>query len=110
MKNFSIAFDILEGDEQTLPMHNYIPCHIVFDLKMDFTWKYLYVATGCHGTKYDKSCYVGVVSCENFRIYFTYAALNSNDVMEADIQKIYITVPCYDKYGAICGPKFGLKH
>ena len=94
MKNISIAFDILEGDKQHLPMHNYMPYNMVFDVKMDFTIKSRFVDTGCHALKSDESCYAGVVSHEGTHIAFTYDSLNMIDIMVDDIKNDYPTATC----------------
>ena len=46
--NVSVAFGILEEGEQPLPMHSFMPCYMVFDVKMYFTRKSHYVDTGCN--------------------------------------------------------------
>jgi hypothetical protein len=35
MKNFHIAFHILNGGEAVPPTYQYIHCHIIFDVKME---------------------------------------------------------------------------
>lgn len=37
MLNVSIAFDILEDDENLPPSYQLASCHMIFDVKMDFT-------------------------------------------------------------------------
>ena len=85
MENVSIAFEILEDDE-TLP-NGFKPasCHLIFDVKMDFTRKARYVLDGHRTAKPEDSTYAGVVSRESVRIALTYAALNEVDVCAADI-------------------------
>ena len=88
-------------------MHIYMPCHMIFDVKMYFTRKSLYVDTWCHAPKSAKRRYEGFFSLESVHIAFTYADINGIDIMEADIQNAYLTSPCSEKYWIRCGPEFG---
>ena len=83
----------LDEGEHSSPIQNYMPCHIIFDVMMDFTMKDRYVATGLHASKSDESHYAGVVSCESVCVDFTYADLNGIDIMASDIQNSYLTAP-----------------
>ena len=107
MKNVSIPFDILEGDEQPFPIHNYMPCHMVFYVNMEFNWKSRYVSTVFHAPKYDESRYTGVVSHKSVQISFTYASINGIYIMLAAIQNFYLTAPFSEKYWNMRGPEFG---
>ena len=60
--------------------------NIIFDVKMDFTWKARWVLDRHNCPKPDISTYVGVVSRVSVRIALTYAALNGLDAYAADIQ------------------------
>ena len=71
-----------------------IPCHIIFDVKMDFTRKARFVAGG-HRTEPPLSItYASVVSRESVRIAFLVAALNNLDILSADVQGAYLNAPC----------------
>ena len=48
MKNVSIAFDILEPEANVPIGYQHIRCHLVFDVKMDFTHKARLVAGGTY--------------------------------------------------------------
>ncbi len=62
MRNASVAFKIMENDENLPPGFSLATCHMVFDVKMDFTRKAGYVLDG-HKTSDPKgSTYAGVVS------------------------------------------------
>jgi len=37
MKNVSVAFEYMRSEEKPPADHSYLPCHMVFDVKMDFT-------------------------------------------------------------------------
>ena len=58
---------------------------MIFDLKMEYTRKVLYVATGCHAPKYYESHYSGVVTWDIVLITFTYDAINRIDILADDI-------------------------
>lgn len=107
MKNVRIAFRILESGENLPPAHEYVPCHMVFDVKMDGTKKARLVATGCKTADPEGSTWAGVVSRETVRLALTYAALNDLNVMSADIQNAYLTAPTSQKLWTTCGREFG---
>ena len=110
MKNVSIAFDILDEKEHLPPGYTKASCHLVFDVKMDFTRKARYVMDG-HLTADPKgSTYAGVVSRESVRIAFTYAALNGVEVWAADIMNAYLQAPTSETHFIICGLEFGLEN
>ena len=71
-----------------------IACHMVFDVKMDFTRKERYVVGG-HLT-YDPTTitYSSVVSRDSVRIALTIAELNGLDVMCCDVGNAYLNAPC----------------
>ena len=84
--------------------------HIIFDVKMDFTRKARWVLDEHKTPDPDGSTYAGVVSRDSVRIAFTYAALNSLDVMAADIQNAYLQAPSSQKHYIVCGAEFGLEN
>ena len=86
-----------------------IKCHIIFDVKMDFTRKARFVAGG-HMTEAPNSLtYSSVVSRESVKIAFLIAALNDLDIMTCDIGNAYLNAPCREHIwfvaGAECGPE-----
>jgi Reverse transcriptase (RNA-dependent DNA polymerase) len=84
-----------------------IPCHMIFDIKSDFTRKARFVGGG-HVTKPPSTqTYASVVSRESVRISFLYASLNNLKVMSADVQGAYLNAPCKEKVCTLCGPEFG---
>jgi Reverse transcriptase (RNA-dependent DNA polymerase) len=87
-----------------------IPCHIVFDIKMDFTRKARFVAGGHVTHPPSTQAYASVVSRESVRIVLLLASLNDMDVMSADIQGAYLNAPCQEKVYTICGREFGTEH
>ena len=107
MKNVRIAFKILEPGDNMPPFHEFVPCHMIFDVKMDGTAKARLVAAGCKTADPAGSTWAGVVSRETVRIALTYAALNGLKVMSADIQNAYLTAPTSQKLWTTCGREFG---
>ena len=100
------------GEDEVLPK-DFKPasCHIIFDVKMDFTMKARYVLDG-HGTPDpDGSTNTGVVSRESIRITLTYAALNDLKICAGDILNAYLQAPSSEKYYIPkCGMEFGLEN
>ena len=99
------AFDILP-DGKTAPVgYQKIPCHMVFDIKMeDFKRKARLVAGG-HKTKALATItYASVVSRETVRIALMLAALNDLQVKAGDVLNAYITAPVKKKYGPFLDP------
>ena len=84
-----------------------IKCHLIFDVKMDFTRKARFVAGGHMTDTPVGLCYSSVVSRESVRIAFTIAALNDLDIMACDIGNAYLNAPCREKIwfeaGIECG-------
>ena len=73
-----------------------IGCHLIFYVKMDFTWKAWFVAGG-HTTEAPSSItYSSVVSRDSVRLAFTIAALNSVDVISYDLDNAYLNAICRD--------------
>jgi hypothetical protein len=107
MKAVQKAFEILEDDAPNPVGHTLIDCHMVFDIKADFTRKARYVAGG-HQTEPPASItYASVVSRESVRIAFMLAALNGVEVKVADLSNAYLNAPVREKIYTICGPEFG---
>lgn len=109
MKNVMPAFKFLEDAERVPIGYQRINCHMIFDIKMDFTRKARFVAGG-HMTEPPASLtYSSVVSRESVRIAFTVAALNDVDVLMADVGNAYLNATCREKIWTTAGPEFGSK-
>jgi hypothetical protein len=86
-----------EGKVEALRGYQEIDCHMVFDVKMDFTRKARFVAGG-HTTSAPTSItYSSVVSRDSVRILLTIAALNAYDVFACDVNNAYLNAPCREK-------------
>jgi hypothetical protein len=87
--------------------HQEIRCHIIFDVKMDFTRKARFVAGG-HMTETPSSLtYSSVVSRESVKIAFLIAALNDIDIMSCDIGNAYLNAPCRERIWFVAGAECG---
>jgi Reverse transcriptase (RNA-dependent DNA polymerase) len=107
MKTVTPAFRFLDEGATPPVGHQRIPCHLIFDIKMDFTRKARFVAGG-HKTEPPASItYASVVSRESVRIAFMIAALNDLDIIAADVQGAYLNAPCCEKVYTVCGQEFG---
>ena len=85
-----------------------IKCHIIFNVKMDFTRKARFVAGG-HTTEPPNSLtYSSVMSRESVKIAFLVAALNDLDLMSCDIGNTYLNAKCRERIWFVawaeCGP------
>ena len=98
MTNIGIAFEILDKDTPVPVGWKNATGHLIWDVKMDFTWKARWVLDGyCQGQS-EGSTYAGVVSRESVRIVLTYASLNKLDVIAGNICNFYLTAPSSQKY------------
>jgi hypothetical protein len=76
---------VREGNIPDLTGFQEIGCHIIFDIKMDFTRKAQFVA-GRHTTEAPSSItYSSVVSRDSIHLAFLIAALNDIDIMSCDL-------------------------
>ena len=83
--------------------------HMVFDIKLgeNFRRKARLVADGHFTNPPSSVTYSSVVSRDSVRICLLIAALNGLDVMCADIENAYLSVPSREKYWTIAGKEFG---
>jgi len=108
MDAVSVAFRVLEPDEEIPPGYQHIECHLVFTVKMEnFRRKARYVAGG-HTTQAPATMtYASVISRETVRVALTIAALNALEVKGGDIANAYLTAPNLEKIWVTLGPEFG---
>ena len=102
---------VREGNVPDLIGFQEIGCHIVFDIKMDITWKAQFVAGG-HTTEAPSSLtYSSTVSRDSIRLMFLIAALNDIGIMSCDLENAYLNAPCREKIwfegGIECGEDQG---
>jgi hypothetical protein len=103
--------DVRKGRVQDMLGFQEIKCHIVFDVKMDFTRKARFVAGGHMTQPATSITYSSVVSRDSVRISFLLAALNGLHVLACDIGNAYLNAPCREKIwfqaGRECGADMG---
>ena len=94
MKNVLVAFNVLADGAAPPPDHQFIRCHIIFDVKMEDFHRKARLEAGEHATKAPVTfTYASVVSRETVRIALLMAVLNDIDIWAADVLNAYITVP-----------------
>ena len=89
-----MAFEVLP-DGKLVPIgHQFVLCHMVFDVKMeDFRYKARLVAGG-HMTKVPATImYASIVSRETVRIALMITALNDLEFKLGDILNAYVQTP-----------------
>lgn len=99
--------EVRKGEVPELTGFQEITCHIVFDVKMDFTRKARFVANGAMTETPVGLCYSSVVSRDSVRIAFLVAALNDLDVLACDIGNAYLNAPCREKIWFVAGLECG---
>ena len=101
------AFKILEEDAYAPIGYKWIPCHMIFDVKMDFTCKARFVAGG-HVTDPPTSItYSSVVSRDSVRIAFLIAALNDLEILGADVGNAHLNAETKEMVYTTAGKEFG---
>ncbi len=108
MKDVRAAFKILPDGQSASIGYQKIPCHMIFDVKMeDFRRKARLVAGG-HKTEAPATItYASVVSRETVCIALLMAALNDLEVKVGDVLNAYVTALITKKVWTVLGPEFG---
>ena len=107
MRNVTPAFKFLDPDKPHPKGYQNIECHMIFDIKMDFTRKARLVAGGHTTDPPATLTYASVVSRESVRIALTVAALNDLDVLACDITSAYLNAECKERIICKVGLEFG---
>jgi hypothetical protein len=108
MKEVCIAFNILPDGHSANIEYQKIPCHMIFDVKMEDLRQKARLVAGGHWTKAPATItYASVVSREAMRLALTIASLNDLKVKVRDVLNAYISAPVKEKVWTILGPKFG---
>jgi len=110
MKNVQTAFKFLSRGESAPVGYKEIPCHIIFDVKMDFTRKAWFVAGGHKTDPPTSLTYSSVVSRDSVRIAFLLTSLNRLDILAADIGNAYINADSQEEVFFTVGDEFGEKN
>jgi hypothetical protein len=98
MKNTKQAFQVFEENKMIPIGYKWIKCHLIFNMKIDFTRRERFI-TGGHMT-YPPSniTYCNVVSCESMRIAFILAALNDVELLTTGIGNTCLMHSLVKKY------------
>jgi hypothetical protein len=98
MKEVCIAFNILPGRHSAPIGYQKIPCHMIFDVKIEgFRQKARLVAGGTQTKAPATITYASAVSHETVRLALTIASLNNLKVKVGDVLNAYITAPVKEK-------------
>ena len=108
MANVRVAFEVLT-DEKSVPIgHQFVQCHMVFDINMeDFRHKARLVVGGYMTMATTAIAYASVVSRETVRIALMIAALNDLEVKSGAILNAYVQATVTQKVWITLGPEFG---
>ena len=108
MKNVTVAFKILDDGEMAPRDHQFVKCHMVFDINMKNFRRKARLIAGIHVTTAPEFVtYASVVSRETFCIAFTLADFNDLEVKCGDVLNAYITAPVKEKIWTYLGPEHG---
>ncbi len=109
MREVRIAFNILPDGSSAPIGYQKIPCHMVFDVKMEVLRLKARLVAGGHLTKAPATItHASVVSHETVRPALTFASLNDLEAKVGDVLNAYITAPVKEKVWTILGPELGL--
>ena len=102
---------VRQGKVPDLVGYQEISCHMVFDIKMDFTHKARFV-TGGHTTEAPALVtYLSVMSHDSVHLAFLIAALNDVNILSCDLENAYLNAKCCKKIwfegGVECGKDAG---
>ena len=89
--------EVRHGKVPELNGYTEIRCHLIFDVKMDFTQKARFVTNESMTDTPVDLCYLSVVSRDSVRLAFPVAALNDLDVFTCDIGNAHLNAPCQEK-------------
>ncbi len=107
MHHVSCAFQVLDEGAQEPRVSKRILCHLIFDIKMDFSRDARFVAGG-HVTDPPTSItYSSVVAQDSVRLAFLIATLNDLEFLGADIENAYLNAETKERVHTVCGPEFG---
>jgi hypothetical protein len=94
MNNMMVAFQLLDNNEDMPVGHQYVQCHMIFNMKMEnFSHKSRFVAGGHMTNPPTVATYARVVSRESICIALTIAALNDLEVLAGDVRNAYLNAP-----------------
>jgi Reverse transcriptase (RNA-dependent DNA polymerase) len=98
---------VRRGKVEDMIRYQGITCHMIFDVKPDFTRKARFVANGSTPDAPSSMTYSSVVSRDSIRLMFLVAALNNLDVFACDIGNAYLNAQCKEKIWFRGGTEMG---
>ncbi len=108
MREVHLAFNILPDGRSAPIGYQKIPCHMIFDVKMeDFRQKARLVAGGHRTQAPETIIYASVVSRETVHLALTFVSLKDLEVKVGNVLNAYITALVKEKVWTILGPEFG---
>ena len=108
MKYVSTAFKKLESGEIVPIGYQWVNCHMIFDVKVEYFRRKSRLVAGVHMTDSPSTItYVIIVLRETVRIALTLSALNELPVKVADIHNAYTRLPVTEKIWTFLGQDFG---
>ena len=108
MANVKVVFKVLPDGAKEPIGHQYMDCHLVYEIKLDGFHRKAQLVAGGHMTEAPAvMTYASVVSRETVHIALTIAALNDLEVKASDVQNAYLTAPCTERIYMRLGPEFG---
>ena len=110
MYQVGVALKIMQYVEHITVVYKKASGHLIFDIKMGFTYKERWVKNVHLTTDIEDSKYAQVVSCESVRIELTYATLHQTQVIDVDIRNDYLQSPTLEKHYIIYVIEFGLEN
>jgi hypothetical protein len=107
MKEVCIAFNIIPDGHVATIGYQHIPCHMIFDVKMEDFWQKARLVAGGYKTKAPATItYASVVLRETMHLALTIGALNDLKVEVGDVLNAYITASVKEKVWTVLGPEF----
>ena len=98
MNNVQVAFDIQEKGDPLPVGHQFIKCHMIFDVSIEDLRHKSSMVAGRHMTDTPPTIrYVSVVSCDTVGIALTMAEQHDQIVKTSDTMNAYIKATCGEK-------------
>ena len=108
MTDVKVAFKPLEDGDNVPIGHTFVPCNIIFDVKMEeFCRKSCPVASGHMPENPYSMTYSSVVYRDTVHLALVISSLNDLEVKCVDAINSYVTAPIEQKICKTLGPKFG---
>ena len=108
INNVKVTFDVLTDGHNSPIGHQFVKCHMIFDVKMeDFHRKTQYVAGRHMKNTPPKITYVSVMSREKVCLALTFSTMNCLQVKAADIMNAYVTDSITEKILTVLVLEFG---